>query len=260
MPLRSDRSSTSVTRPADVRALGAKLRLARRVLVLTGAGISAASGPATFRGAGGGYEDGELASFHHADQLPGSLDALWAFWGPVRATVRDAAPSLGHRALAAWQQQRVADGTEVTLVTENVDDLHERAGSERVHHLHGNLFRSRCLDETCGFASHDQASHGGAVPVCPRCGTRLRPEMVLSGETVDVDALWAAKRSVRYCDAFLAIGTSGQVHPASGLVRYAEDVGALTICVDPGPAGGSFQHHVALAADAALPELLGVPG
>ena len=135
------------------------------------------------------------------------------------------------------------------LVTQNVDDLHERAGSERVHHLHGNLFRSRCLDDGCGFASHDTATHGGAVPTCPRCGQRLRPEMVLFGEAVDIDALWAAKRSVRYCDAFVAIGTSGLVHPASGLVRYAEDVGALTVCVDPGQADSLFQQHVALPAD-----------
>jgi NAD-dependent deacetylase len=259
MPLRSDRSPTPVTRAADLRALGARLRAAQRVLVLTGAGISVASGLPTFRGSGGIYGDRELESFHYADQLPGSLDALWAFWGPTRATVRAADPSIGHRALAAWQQRQVAGGAEVTLVTQNVDDLHERAGSERVHHLHGNLFRSRCLEDGCGFASHDKATYGGAVPQCPRCGSRLRPEMVLFGEPVDVDALWAAKRSVRYCDAFVSIGTSGLVHPASGLVRYADDVGALTVCVDPGQADPLFQQHVALSADAALPELLAVP-
>jgi NAD-dependent deacetylase len=84
----------------------------------------------------------------------------------------------------------------------------------------------------------------------------LRPELVLLGEPVDVDAQWAAKRAVRGCDAFVAIGTSGTVMPAAGLLRYATDVGALTVCGDQGEADPAFQHHVALPADEALPVLL----
>lgn len=250
----------SFQRTADVNGLSSlrdRLSAARRVLVLTGAGISVGSGLATFRGAGGLYTDSELESFHDAANLPGSLPGLWSFWGPFRAQVQTARPSPAHEAIAAWQVRSSVERREVTLVTQNVDDLHARASSPHVHHLHGRLMRSRCLDPVCGYTAFDPDTHDGGVPPCPTCAGPMRPDIVLFGEPVDLDAQWAAKRAVRDCDAFVAVGTSGTVMPAAGLLRYASDVGALTVCVDPGEADPMFDHHVALPADEALPALLG---
>lgn len=234
------------------------LASARRILVLTGAGISVSAGLPTFRGAGGIYgEDGRsIPDFQHADAMPARLDDLWRFWGPLREQVRDAAPTAAHHALAQWRARRSEHGAAISIITTNVDDLHERAGGA-VHHLHGNLFTSVCLDPDCGGRLEDDVRSDGQPTPCPRCGTRTRPGMVLFGEQVDVDALWQAKRAVRDCEVFLAIGTSSSVYPASGLVRYARDVGAYSILVNPDQdTGAGFDEHVALPADVAVPALL----
>lgn len=231
---------------------------ARRVLVVTGAGISVAAGLPTFRGAGGIYgDDGQsIPDFQHADRMPDSLDDLWRFWGPLRDRVRDATPTTAHHALARWQADRREHGASVTLVTTNVDDLHERAGGA-VHHLHGSLFASVCLDPDCGGRLDDDLRSDGRPTPCPRCDGRTRPGMVLFGEQVDVDALWQAKRAVRECEVFLAIGTSSSVYPASGLVRYARDVGAYSVLVNPDPeSGAGFDAHVVLPAEVGVPALL----
>ena len=242
----------------QLHSVRAGLALARRVLVLTGAGISVAAGLPTFRGPEGLYSGPEgIPAFMHADALPGSLPELWRFWGPRRDQIRAADPTVAHRTLAEWQHRRVREGSQVTLVTTNVDDLHERGGSTPVHHLHGSVFGSVCLATGCpGRLERDERSDGTAPP-CPECGGPMRLDAVLFGEQVDIDALWAAKRAVRECDAFLAIGTSGSVYPGSGLSRYARDVGALSVVVNPDPdAGRGFDRHVRLPADEALPALL----
>lgn len=251
-PTDADRLSVQLQ---TVRAL---LESTQRVLVLTGAGISVGAGLPTFRGPGGLYDGPEgIPAFMHAEALPGSLAALWEFWGPRREQVRAVEPTAAHRALAAWQHSRVREGARVTLVTTNVDDLHERGGSDPVHHLHGDLFTSTCMRSGCtGRIVGDERSDGKPTP-CPECGDPMRLEAVLFGEPVDLDALWAAKRAVRECDAFVAVGTSGSVYPASGLVRYARDVGALSVVVNPAAdAGLGFDRHVQLAADEALPAIL----
>jgi NAD-dependent deacetylase len=240
-----------------VPALRDRISTSTRALCLTGAGLGVGSGLPTFRGDGGIYEGDTIADFHHASQLPDSLDRLWAFWGPVRGTIEAAQPNAGHLAIAEWQQRASERGCDVTLVTQNVDDLHERAGSPVVWHLHGDLFTVRCVDDECTFPRTRDAVARTTPPRCPACGNPLRPDTVLFGEQVDVDAQWAAKRSVRECDLFLAVGTSGVVTPASGLVRYARDVGALRICVDPGDvANPFFDVHIRMKAEDALPLLL----
>jgi NAD-dependent deacetylase len=244
--------------PDGFRPLQERVRTARQALCLTGAGLGVGSGLATFRGDGGIYEGDGIADFHHASQLPGSLDRLWAFWGPIRTEIQAAQPNAGHVAIAQWQQHAGERDCDLTLVTQNVDDLHERAGSPLVWHLHGDLFAVRCLDDGCTFPRTRDTARRTMPPPCPVCGGPLRLDTVLFGEHVDVDAQWAAKRSVRSCDLFLAVGTSGVVAPASGLVRYAADVGALRICVDPGDvASPLFDVHVRMTAEDALPLLLG---
>jgi NAD-dependent deacetylase len=243
--------------PDGFRPLQERVRSSRQALCLTGAGLGVGSGLPTFRGDGGIYEDNGIADFHHASQLPGSLDRLWAFWGPVRAEIEAAQPNPGHLAIAHWQQHAGERDCDLTLVTQNVDDLHERAGSPVVWHLHGDLFAVRCLDAACSFPRTRDTLARTTPPSCPVCGGPLRLDTVLFGEHVDLDAQWAAKRSVRSCDLFLAVGTSGVVAPASGLVRYAADVGALRICVDPGEvASPFFDVHIRMRAEDALPLLL----
>lgn len=241
----------------DVAFLAERVAAMRQVLVLTGAGISRASGLPTYRGEGGIYQDTHIADLHQADRLPGSLPELWAFWGPRRATIADALPNDGHRAIARLQQRARADGRSVTLATQNVDDLHERAGSPQVAHLHGRLMTTRCIDESCAYGVHEDSVPYDTPPTCPVCGEPLRPAVVLFGEMLDPDAQWTAKRAVRDADVLLAVGTSVEVTTASALLRYAVDVGALTISVDPAPhVLPTFDVHVPLPAELALPRLL----
>ena len=271
---------------ASLPALGRRLAAARRVLVLTGAGTSVASGIPAYRTPDG--ETGGAVSPYAADDLPpeldstllpGSLPLLWQRWGPRRAEVLAAQPNAAHRALAAWLAGAPA-GTERSLATQNVDDLHERAAGTPVvapapadgpvevpvAHLHGQLLVSRCLRDPACYRAVDREPWA-APPPCPRCGGALRPDVVLFGEPVALDARWQARRAVRGCDVLLAVGTSGLVSSASSLLRYARDVGALSVTVNPDAAapdglplhGGSasrYDVHVRARAEVVLPLLL----
>ena len=240
----------------DITWLRDHLRSAHRVLVLTGAGVSRASGLPTYRGEGGIYQDGEIEALHHAEHLPDSLPDLWAFWGPRRRTIQEAEPNAAHRAIAEYQRESRTGIRSVTLATQNIDDLHERAGSPQVAHLHGSLFATRCY-AGCGYAVDPDVSPYAETPTCPRCGGWLRPSVVLFGEQLDVDAQMASRRAVRECDLLLAVGTSGEVSTAANLIRYAADVGALLVTVDPADSVPPiFDAHVQLTAEDALPRIL----
>ena len=241
---------------ADLVWLADHLRDARRVLILTGAGVSRASGLPTYRGQGGIYESSEIEALHHADGLPGSLPALWSFWGPKRRSILDAEPNAAHRAIAEYQWDARTGARSVTLATQNIDDLHERGGSPQAAHLHGTLFATHCY-AGCGYAvAHDVTPYDD-TPVCPQCGSWLRPSVVLFGEQLDVDAQMTARHAVRECDLLLAVGTSGEVSTAANLIRHASDVGALLVTVDPGATvPGIFDVHVQLPAEDALPRIL----
>jgi NAD-dependent deacetylase len=244
---------------AGVARLGRALEDAERVLVLTGAGVSRASGLPTYRGEGGIYADRDIEALHHADQLPDSLPALWGFWGPRRATISAAQPNAAHRAIADLQRHGPAVGRSVTLATQNVDDLHERGGSPQVAHLHGSLFRTRCYERGCAYGVRDDDTPYAEPPVCPECGSWLRPAVVLFGEPLDVDADMTARRAVRDCHLLVAVGTSGEVSTAAMLIRYAADIGAVLVSVDPAPeVAPVFDVHVALPAEVALPRLFAV--
>jgi NAD-dependent deacetylase len=246
-----------VTSDSDVKFLSARISDMRKVLILTGAGVSRASGLSTYRGEGGLYQDSAIEALHHADRLPDSLLELWAFWGPRRCTIAEARPNAAHDAIAAFQLTSTLEGREVTLATQNVDDLHERAGSAQVAHLHGRLMTTRCLDDTCSHGVHEDATPYDAPPPCPVCGLPLRPALVLFGEAQDVEAQWTARRAVRDCDLLLAVGTSLDVSTANALVRYAVDVGARVVTVDPAPAvSPMFDVHVPMPAEDVLPRLL----
>jgi NAD-dependent deacetylase len=214
------------------------LRKATRVVVLTGAGISAESGVPTFRDKQTGlwekYEASDLATPSAFRRDP---PLVWGWYEWRRMTVLRAQPNAAHRAIAAMAE-RVPG---VTLVTQNVDDLHERAGSRQVVHLHGEIGRPYC--EACSHPYPPSLTvpaipEGGCriePPQCTVCGGRIRPGVVWFGESLpDVEWL-AAWDAARQCEVFLCVGTSALVQPAASLTTIASRAGAVTVQVNPNP-------------------------
>ena len=232
-----------------------------RIVVLTGAGISAASGLRTYRGPDGVWEEHDVELMGHVTALLHNPADTWRLFGGMRVPVRQAQPNAAHRALAQLEA-RLQPHQQMLLVTQNVDGLHQAAGSRNVCEIHGNLLHTRCSHAACDLPRfRDEAAHAQAVPRCPRCGSALRPDVVLFGEALPLPASWAVKRALRDCDLFLAVGTSGVVEPAASYVRGAQYAGARTILVNleplarPNPA---FQEQVLGRAEEVLPRLLGL--
>jgi NAD-dependent deacetylase len=197
------------------------------LFVLTGAGISAESGLGTFRDRDGQgiwarFDPMKLATPEAFARDP---DAVLAFYDLRRRNLLNAEPNAAHRALARLEQALTARGGHLTLVTQNIDDLHERAGSRRVIHMHGELLKARC--QRCG-AVRQWPKDLSPVDACPDCGRAggLRPDVVWFGEMPmrmnDID------RALRNADLFVAIGTSGAVYPAAGFVAEAHAYGIRT--------------------------------
>lgn len=196
-----------------------------RVLVLTGAGISADSGVRTFRDAGGLWEEHRVEDVATPEAWERDPRLVWRFYQQRRAQLREVAPNAAHSALAAFERRLAAAGQTFTLVTQNVDDLHDRAGSTCLH-MHGELLRLRC--ERCEVVVEDRVhlDPGRFVP-CAACGhARLRPHIVWFGE-VPLH-LAAIEAELGRCTHFVAIGTSGRVWPAAGMLAAARSRGATT--------------------------------
>ncbi|HOU39739.1 MAG TPA: NAD-dependent deacylase [Promineifilum sp.] len=205
-------------------ALLDSLRRAGRVVVLTGAGISAESGVPTFRQAQTGlwaqYDPQELATpaaFRRQPQL------VWDWYAWRRELVAGVAPNPGHFALASME----AYVPTFTLITQNVDSLHQRAGSRHVIELHGNITRVKCSREERVVETWPATEE--RPPRCPDCGAFLRPDVVWFGEALPAAVLHAASEAARLADIFLTIGTSGLVQPAASLPRLAAGNGAVTV-------------------------------
>lgn len=199
--------------------------MAEHVLVLTGAGVSADSGVRTFRDAGGLWEGHRVEDVATPAGWARDPALVWRFYQQRRAQLRDVAPNAAHRALAGFAAAAAAAGVGCTLVTQNVDDLHQRAGSE-VLAMHGELLRLRC--ESCGAVVVDRERlDPERFAACGACGhPRLRPHIVWFGEVpFHLDAI---ERALRACTCFAAIGTSGQVWPAAGMLAQARAQGAST--------------------------------
>ena len=191
------------------------LGTASRVAVLTGAGISAASGVPTFRGEQDSlwenYRPEELATpeaFHHDPEL------VWRWYDWRRGLIAEAEPNAAHDALA-----RLADLCRVRIVTQNVDGLHQRAGSRDVLEFHGSIWTLRCL--SCGRETEDLSVPLPIPPRCGECDGLLRPGVVWFGEGIDHGVMTASADAVQECDLLLVVGTSGAVYPAAGLVDVA---------------------------------------
>lgn len=209
-----------------------------RIVFLTGAGMSAKSGVPTFRDALTGLWarfDAERLATEAAFRRDPAL--VWGWYRWRAAKVRQALPNAGHAGIAALQAAH-----EVRVITQNVDDLHERAGSREATHLHGSLFASRCLD--CGARArpdpilHDLDAHAGdgrreSPPPCAHCGAPIRPGVVWFGEALPADAWDAAVAGIANCDLLAVIGTSGLVRPAASLPGLARDAGVRVLEINP---------------------------
>lgn len=193
------------------------MRKRLNIVVLTGAGISAESGLATFRASDGLWEDHHVEDVATPEAFQRDPVLVQRFYNARRGKAAEAAPNAAHRALA-----RLAQHHNLTLVTQNVDDLHERAGSPDVIHMHGSLARALCAD--CGHRWPAPALMAVEDP-CPRChAPATRPDIVWFGEMpYHMERIWAA---LQRSEIFAAIGTSGNVYPAAGFVQYAARCGA----------------------------------
>lgn len=204
----------------------------RNIVILTGAGVSAESGVPTFRGPDGLWEGHRVEDVATPQAFRRNPVLVQRFYDERRAALARVAPNAAHLALArldaAWRG-------ELLLVTQNVDDLHERGGSRRLMHMHGELKRALCTG--CGAAPPWGGPLSGA-PACPRCGeARLRPDIVWFGEMPyhmpDIG------RAIDACDLFVSIGTSGAVYPAAGFVGQARAAGARTLELNLDPSAGT---------------------
>jgi NAD-dependent deacetylase len=204
------------------------MRSARRVAVLTGAGISAESGIPTFRDALTGlwanYNPEDLATPQAFRRNP---KLVWEWYAERRAKIAQVAPNDGHRALAQLEEHYA----DFALITQNIDSLHQRGGSRHVIELHGNIARVKCFDDDQVVDAWDDT--GEVPPRCPRCGGLLRPDVVWFRELLPAAALQRAVDAARACDLFLSIGTSGLVEPAASLPFEALRQGAAVVEVNP---------------------------
>jgi len=251
-----------VTEPRTVdERIIKSLRDAKRVVVLTGAGVSAESGLPTFRDKQTGlwetFKAEDLATPSAFERDPA---LVWGWYESRRAAVRAAKPNAGHLAIAAMGD-RVP---RLTLITQNVDDLHERAGSRAVLHLHGELARPYC--EACRrpYVFPDgipQLPRGGAriePPRCDTCGARIRPGVVWFGESLPGPTWAAAREAAKDCDVLICAGTSSLVYPAASLPEIAIAAGATTLQINPNPTDldGSVSVAIRGPSGSVLPQLL----
>jgi NAD-dependent deacetylase len=240
-----------------IAAVQALAQRAERVCVLTGAGMSAESGIATFRDAMSGlwsrFDPAELASEEGFRANPARV---WAWYAERKQAVRAALPNAGHVALAEYGRRR--QGV-LTVVTQNVDDLHQRAGWPQTIRLHGDILAERWLQPCHGSRGCDVAkAEPGEPPRCADCGNLLRPGVVWFGEMLPEDAMAAAEQAANACELMLVVGTSGAVWPAAGLAAVARRAGAKVAILNPDASEIDDQAHWVLRGTAAtlLPRLL----
>ena len=233
-----------------------KITSTDRLFVLTGAGISAESGLPTFRASDGLWAGHRIEDVCTPEALEENPALVWEFYSQRRAQGAKAEPNPAHRALADLEAKL---GDRFFLCTQNVDDLHERAGSTQLVHMHGELAKSRCEAE-CGQPPVEDRTVYSSLDEVRRCacGARLRPHIVFFGETPLEMA--RIQRKIDDCSLMVVVGTSGSVYPAANFVNWARHAGARTVYVGPERPlnAGAFTHIVEGKAGAVLPGLFDV--
>ena len=219
-----------------------------KIVFLTGAGISVASGIPPFRGPGGFWNDQEIERCATAEALARDPEVVWRAFAPLREAAQKARPNAAHRVLAEVEARHAG----VHLLTQNVDGLHLAAGSRNVVELHGNIHRTRCT--SCDLPPFVD----GALEFrpCPSCRGALRYDIVLFHELLDPASLERTAEALRLADLFVAIGTSGTVYPAAGFAAAAQADGAWSVLVNLEPAPGQlYDQQVLGRAEEVLPGL-----
>ena len=199
------------------------LQEARSIAVLTGAGVSAESGVPTFRGDGGLWKNYRAESLATPEAFARDPKLVWEWYDWRRSVIAGLKPNAGHYALAELEKRT----PQFTLITQNVDGLHELAGSNNVLRVHGSIWILRCL--ACGREREDRRPRLSEIPPRCECAGMLRPGVVWFGEALPTDVWQAAEKAARECDLLLVIGTSAVVYPAAGLAHVAKSCGARVV-------------------------------
>ena len=223
----------------------------RHIVFFTGAGMSAESGVPTYRGHGGIWNRYRWEEYACQDAFDADPERVLKFHEMRRAAVLSCTPHTGHFAIARLEKKH----PRITVVTQNIDGMHQRAGSRNVIELHGSLWRLRCL---CKGVSEDIGERYGSFK-CGKCGGWLRPDITWFGDMLDPDVMDRAVAAIRSCDLFVSVGTSGVVYPAAGFPRFAKENGAWCIEINPeaNDMSSLYDEAIRTAAGEALPELFG---
>ena len=250
---------------AEVEHAAELLKTKQRICILTGAGISAENGIPTFRDKQTGlWENYSAEDLATPDAFARDPKLVWSWYQWRRQLVASKKPNHAHTALAQWQYHTQSANQQLTLITQNVDDLHEQAGSA-VTHLHGNLCNNKCSQ--CGtpcqnqsnraYDSEDSINFDEALITCQHCDGYIRPDIVWFGESLPVQEWQTAEEAAANCEVFISIGTSSLVYPAAGLAQFAKHNGAKIIEINPYPTPNTLV-DITLAAKAGviLPELV----
>ena len=222
----------------------------RKVVVLTGAGVSAESGIPTFRGPGGLWESHRPEELATPEAFERDPELVWRWYEWRRALIAGCEPNAAHTAIAALETS-LPDGS-VTTVTQNVDGLHQRAGSRNVLELHGSILRVRCVREGKAF---DHPEPFTRVPPRCECGALLRPDVVWFGEALPAGSIERAADAVSEADLVIVAGTSGVVYPAAGLVHLARRGTAVEINPDETPLSDACRFSIRSTAAQAFPPI-----
>lgn len=243
----------------DILELKQRIATAKHLVVLTGAGASAESGVPTFRDALTGlwknFDPQQLAT---PEAFAAQPSLVWGWYEWRRKLLLEAKPNAAHQAIAKLEQQ----AQKFTLITQNVDDLHERAGSKNALHLHGSIFQPRCFD--CAAPYEFSAKPSLDVeqelepPHCPSCNGYIRPGVVWFGEGLPVEAMQQAFQAAEECDLLLSIGTSGAVYPAAEIPVLAARRGTLVVHINPDAKTSGYANELAIQGKAGeiLPQLV----
>ncbi len=214
---------------------------ADHVAMLTGAGVSAESGIKTFRDPDGlwtQFNPSELASI---DGFMSNPELVWSWYQHRIEIIRNTKPNPGHYAIAEMEKMF----NRFTLITQNVDRLHQQAGSKLVYELHGNIIDNHCFQCKMPYKEEIDISEK-SVPTCPECGGLIRPSVVWFGEMLPFDALCAADEAAQQCDVFFSVGTSAEVYPAANIPHLAKKSGAFLVEVNPNLTALSYYADVKL--------------
>jgi len=236
----------------QIKALRDALAKVERVTALTGAGISAESGVPTFRGADGLWRNHNVMDLATPTAFARKPELVWEFYNWRRNLISGLTINPGHKALVDLE----ARIPHFTLITQNVDGLHLKAGSKNLLEIHGNLWKVRCTQ--CRKVSLDMSPNMGPMPKCQECGGPLRPHVVWFGESLDSELLNRAIQASRSCQVMLVIGTSAVVQPAASLAVEAKEAGAVVaeVNLEETPNSGIMDFVLLGKSGEILPKLL----